>query len=177
MQFVEDVGAGIREPLVTTATFDQARTSYVNLPASRAHGLEASFTATPASPVELRAAYTFTDSLVTRGTELIETGEALPGVPLHQAAFTADLNLGPVSVGGTLTYVGERRTNIDVVSHVLGVDALDPYRRWDAYARWRLGGRLSVSIVGENLTDQRYQEVAGFPALGRFVRAGLQVGF
>ena len=176
-QFVEDVRAGIRDPLVTTATFDQARRSYVNLPASRVHGLEVSFTATPVSPVELGAAYALTGSLVTRGTELIETGEALPGVPLHRATFTADLNLGPASVGGTLTYVGERRTDVDVVSQVLGVDALAPYRRWDVYAQLRLGDRLSVSVAAENLTDERYQDVAGFPALGRFVRAGLQVGF
>ena len=177
MQLVEDVRAGTREPLLTVATFDQARRSYVNLPASRTQGVEASFTATPVSALELTAAYAFTDSLVTRGTERIETGEALPGVPPHKATFTAELNLGPVSAGGTLTYVGERQTAVDLVSEAFGVDALAAYRRWDAFAQFRLGGRLSVSVVGENLTDERYQEVAGFPALGRFVRAGLQVGF
>ena len=177
MQFVEDVRAGIREPFVTTATFDQVRRSYVNVPSSRAHGLEASFTATPVTPLELNAVYAFTDSLVTRGTGLIETGQAMPGVPLHHASFTAALDLGAVSVGATMTYVGERRTAVDVVSEVIGVDSLAPYRRWDAYGQVRLGRRLSVSVVGENLTDERYQDVAGFPALGRFVRAGLQVGF
>ena len=176
-QFVEDVQRGILDPLLVTATLDQARTSYVNLPASRAQGVEVSFTATPVSPVEFGAVYAFTDSLVTRGTDVIEAGKALPGVPLHQATFTADLNLGPVSLGGTLTYVGERQTDLDVVSYAFGADALAAYRRWDAYGQLRLGDRLSVSVVGENLTDERYQEVAGFPALGRFVRAGLQVGF
>ena len=73
--------------------------------------------------------------------------------------------------------MGERQTEADLVSEAFGVDALAAYRRWDAFAQFRLGGRLSVSVVGENLTDERYQEVAGFPALGRFVRAGLQVGF
>ena len=177
MQLVEDVRAGTREPLLTVATFDQARRSYVNLPASRTQGVEASFTATPVSALELTAAYAFTDSLVTRGIGRIETGAALPGVPPHKATFTAELNLGPVSAGGTLTYVGERQTEADLVSEAFGVDALAAYRRWDAFAQFRLGGRLSVSVVGENLTDERYQEVAGFPALGRFVRAGLQVGF
>ena len=177
MQLVEDVRSGIREPLVTTATFDQARRSYVNLPASRTQGVEASFTATPVDALELTAAYAFTDSLVTRGTGRIETGQALPGVPPHKAAFTAALNLGPVSAGGTLTYVGERQTDVDLVSEAFGVDALAAYRRWDAYAQVRLGDRLSVSVVGENLTGERYQDVAGFPALGRFVRAGVQVGF
>ena len=176
-QLVEDVRAGAREPLVTTATFDQSRTSYVNVPSSRAQGVEASFTATPVSGLELDAAYEWTNSLVTRGAGRIETGQSLPGVPRHRFTFTAALDMGPVSAGGTFTHMGERQTDAGFFSEVFGVDTLAAYRRWDAYAQLRLGGRLSVSVVGENLTDERYQDVAGFPALGRFVRAGLQVGF
>ena len=176
-QLVEDVRAGLRDPLVATATFDQARTSYVNLPSSRTQGVEASFTATPGSGLELVAGYTFTDSLVTRGTGRIATGDWLPGVPRHKAAFTAALDVGPVSAGGTMTWVGERQTDADFFSEVFGLDALAAYRRWDAYAQVRLGDRISVSVVGENLTDERYEDWAGFPALGRFVRAGVQVGF
>ncbi len=176
-QLVEDVRAGLRDPLVATATFDQARTSYVNLPSSRAQGVEASFTATPVSGLELGAAYTFTDSLVTRGTGRIAAGDWLPGVPRHEAVFTAALDVGPVSAGGTMTWVGERQTDADFFSEVFGLDTLAAYRRWDAYAQVRLGDRISVSVVGENLTDERYEDWAGFPALGRFVRAGVQVGF
>ena len=176
-QLVEDVRAGLRDPLVATATFDQARTSYVNLPSSRAQGVEASFTATPVSGLELAAAYTFADSLVTRGTGRIATGDRLPGVPRHKATFTAALDVGPVSAGGAMTWVGERATDADFFSEVFGLGTLAAYRRWDAYARVRLGERISVSVVGENLTDERYEDWAGFPALGRFVRAGVQVGF
>lgn len=176
-QLVEDVRAGLRDPLVATATFDQARTSYVNLPSSRAQGVEASFTATPVSGLELGAAYTFTDSLVTRGTGRIAAGDWLPGVPRDKAVFTAALAVGPLSAGGTMTWVGERQTEADFFSEVFGLDTLAAYRRWDAYAQVRLGDRISVSVVGENLTDERYEDWAGFPALGRFVRAGVQVGF
>ena len=176
-QLVEDVRAGLRDPLVATATFDQARTSYVNLPSSRAQGVEASFTATPVSGLELGAAYTFTDSLVTRGAGRIAAGDWLPGVPRDKAVFTAALDVGPVSAGGTMTWVGERQTEADFFSEVFGLDTLAAYRRWDAYAQVRLGDRISVSVVGENLTDERYEDWAGFPALGRFVRAGVQVGF
>ncbi len=176
-QLVEDVRVGLRDPLVATATFDQARTSYVNLPSSRAQGVEASFTATPVSGLELGAAYTFTDSLVTRGTGRIAAGDWLPGVPRDKAVFTVALDIGPVSAGGTMTWVGERQTEADFFSEVFGLDTLAAYRRWDAYAQVRLGDRISVSVVGENLTDERYEDWAGFPALGRFVRAGVQVGF
>ncbi len=176
-QFVEDVRAGLREPLVATATFDEARTSYANLPSSRAQGVEASATATPVPGLELNAAYTFTDSLVTRGTSRIAAGDWLPGVPRHKATFTAGLDVGRVSAGATMTWVGERETDADFFSEVFGIDALAAYRRWDAYGQVRLGDRISVSVVGENLTDERYEDWAGFPALGRFVRAGVQVGF
>ena len=176
-QLVEDVRAGLRDPLVATATFDEARTSYVNLPSSRAQGVEASFTTTPVSAVELGAAYAWTDSLVTRGVERMEAGGSLPGVPRHKATFTAALDVGPVAAGATWTWVGERRPDSDFFSEVFGVDMLAAYRRWDAYAQVRLGERISVSVVGENLTDERYEDWAGFPALGRFVRAGVQVGF
>jgi outer membrane cobalamin receptor len=30
-------------------------------------------------------------------------------------------------------------------------------------------------VVGENVFDERYQEVLGYPALGRSVRAGLRL--
>ena len=176
-QFAEDVRAGLREPLVATATFDEARTSYANLPSSRAQGVEASATATPVSGLELNAAYTFTDSLVTRGTGRIAAGDWLPGVPRHKATFAAALDVGRVSAGATMTWVGERETDADFFSEVFGIDALAAYRRWDAYGQVRLGDRISVSVVGENLTDERYEDWAGFPALGRFVRAGVQVGF
>ncbi len=176
-QLVEDVRAGLRDPLVATASFDQARTSYVNLPSSRTQGVEASFTATPVSGLELGAAYTFTDSLVTRGAGRVATGDWLPGVPRYKAAFTATLDVGPVSAGGTMTWVGERQTDADFFSEVFGLDTLAAYQRWDAHAQVRLGDRISVSVVGENLTDERYEDWAGFPALGRFVRAGVQVGF
>ena len=50
----------------------------------------------------------------------------------------------------------------------------DGYVRLDARARARLRYGLEAFAVGENLLDRRYQEVLGYPALGRVVRAGLR---
>ena len=60
---------------------------------------------------------------------------------------------------------------------------LGPFEAWllmrglrtlDARVRARLGYGLEAFAVGENLLDRRYQEVLGYPALGRVVRAGLR---
>ena len=49
------------------------------------------------------------------------------------------------------------------------------YTRLDARVHVRIVGPLEGWLVGENLTDVAYQEVLGFPALGRAVRGGLRL--
>ena len=41
--------------------------------------------------------------------------------------------------------------------------------------RMRITRLLEAFVVGENVFDERYQEVLGYPALGRSVRAGLRL--
>ncbi len=41
--------------------------------------------------------------------------------------------------------------------------------------RVRIAGPLEAWLVAENLTDASYQEVLGYPALGRSVRGGLRL--
>ena len=177
VQLIQDVQDGLREPLVAAATFDQVRMGYTNIPRSRAQGAELTLTTTLMPQIEMGAVYTLTDSLVTEGTSLIRPGRALADVPRHQGTLTADVQLGRVSVGGTLRYVGERTAGIDVFSSVLGRDMLDAYTRLDTRVLVDLSDRIALSLIGDNLTDERYQEVLGYPALGRLVRAGLQVDF
>src|SRR5260370_472586 len=49
------------------------------------------------------------------------------------------------------------------------------YSRVDAQMRMRITRLLEAFVVGENVFDERYQEVLGYPALGRSVRAGLRL--
>ena len=176
-QFLLDAENGLAQPFPTTATFDQARVGYTNLPDSRTYGVEATFSLTPIPQFDVVAIYTFTDSLVIEGTELILPGHSLPGVPNHQSALLADFSWGPVSVGATMRYVGRRPPDVDLVSQAFGVDAVAAYTRWDARTQLRVGRQLSLSVVAENMTDEQYQDVLGYSALGRLVRAGLHVGF
>jgi hypothetical protein len=37
-----------------------------------------------------------------------------------------------------------------------------------------VAGALSAFVVAENVTDRRYQEALGYPALGRALRLGLR---
>ena len=170
-----DVAAGLRGPLIGVAT--DVRTGYANLPRSRTYGVEATVSMSPISQVEVEAVYSYTDSLVMTGFGPIRPGQPLPEVPRHQGSVTGDLRLGLVSVGATLRYVGSRTAGVDFVSRVLGLDVLDRYTRWDARGLVQVSDGFAVSVVGENLTDAVYQEVLGYPALGRLVRAGLHISF
>jgi outer membrane cobalamin receptor len=49
------------------------------------------------------------------------------------------------------------------------------YGVWNAGASWRLSRQLEVYGRIDNMFDRRYEEVFGFPALGRGVVAGLRV--
>lgn len=175
LQLQSDVWTGVRQPLVVAAV--DPRVTFVNLPRSRAIGAEASFTAMPVTQVTLQGAYTFSDTEVRRGTRLLRPGDRLPGMPEHQGSFTADVHVARVSVGGTFRYVGKRTAPFDYVSQVLGLGTLSSYTRYDMRARIGLTDGLWLSMVGENLTDEQYQEVPGYPALGRMLRAGVQVSF
>jgi outer membrane cobalamin receptor len=68
--------------------------------------------------------------------------------------------------------VGERADS-DFVG--LGLDSNDGYSRVDARVRVRVTRMLEAFVVGENVFDAQYQEVLGYPALGRSIRAGLRL--
>ena len=49
------------------------------------------------------------------------------------------------------------------------------YNVWNAGASWRVSRRIEVFGRIENLFDRQYEEVFGFPALGRGAMAGLRI--
>ena len=67
--------------------------------------------------------------------------------------------------------VGERADS-DFVG--IGLTSNEAYTRVDARLHARIVGGLSAYLVAENLFDQQYEEVLGYPALGRSVRLGLR---
>ena len=149
---------------------------YVNLARTRAQGVEVALEARPLGPVRLFGQYTFLDGKILESPSdfdpVYAVGEPLLRRPRHEGSVSAQLDLRRWSAGATLVCVGERADS-DFVG--LGLTHADAYARLDARLRVRLAGPVEGFLVGENLLDARYQEVLGYPALGRSVRGGLRL--
>ncbi|HEX8400096.1 MAG TPA: TonB-dependent receptor [Allosphingosinicella sp.] len=94
--------------------------------------------------------------------------------PRNSANLFADGEIGPVSYGAALSYVGRRRdTDFDLFP--AQVVALDDY----VLASLKLGYRITPQIEAfarvENAFDADYQDVIGYHTAGRTVYAGLRV--
>jgi vitamin B12 transporter len=117
------------------------------------------------------ASYTYTD------TKDLATGDPLPRVPKHS------LNVGvtwePVPRLSLFTQVYFRSEQFDNFGDVFNsgwtrVDAGGTYR---LLGRWGLLQALEVTARAQNLLDEGYAEVRGFPALGTSVLVGLRARF
>jgi vitamin B12 transporter len=158
--------------VVDPATFQG---TFVNLGRTRARGFELAAEAVPRTDVRLFAQYTFLEG------EVLESGSAFNPVyaagrsllrrPRHQGSVSLSLGGARASAGGTLVLVG-RRADSDFLN--LGLTENAGYGRLDVRGRVRIVPRLEAVVVAENVLDRRYQEVLGYPSLGRSIRAGLR---
>ena len=150
--------------------------TYVNLGRTRARGLELAVEARPAGWLFLSGNYTYFDGRVMKSgitfDPVYEEGQPLLRRPRHQGTLSVHVERGRVDGGVTWVAVG-RRADSDFFG--LGLSSNDGYSRVDARVRLRITRRLEGFVVGENVFDERYQEVLGYPALGRSVRAGLRL--
>ena len=150
--------------------------SFTNLGRTRARGLELAVEASPRAALRLTAQYTLLDGEVLESGDAFDTPVYAAGRPLlrrprHQGALGGRWRGGPVLLGADLILVGDRADS-DFAG--LGLEENSGYARLDARARVALGGGLEALVVGENLLDRRYQDVLGYPALGRSLRVGLR---
>jgi len=150
--------------------------TYVNLGRTRARGVEVEAEARPVPGLALVGDYTYLDGEVLESglvfDPVYEEGHALVRRPKHQGSVTVRGGTGRVRGGVTWIAVG-RRADSDFAG--LGLDENEGYTRLDARIRVQVTSRLEAFVVGENLLDERYQEVLGYPALGRSVRGGLRL--
>lgn len=149
--------------------------TFLNLGKTRARGVELAFEAVPTPALRLSAQYTYLDGtvLVSGGgfDPVYAPGRALLRRPKHQGSLDAQAGRGRVGAGATLVLVG-RRADSDFVG--LGFEESPGYARLDARLRLRVARGVEAFVVGENVLDRRYQDVLGYPALGRSLRAGLR---
>jgi vitamin B12 transporter len=149
--------------------------TYVNLGKTRGQGVEVALAASPLPRLTLSAEYTYLDGEILVSTSSFDPvyaeGQPLLRQPKHHGSLSARYGGERISVGASLVSVGER-SDSDFVG--IGLTRSVAYTRVDARLHARVVRGLSAYVVAENLFDRQYQEVLGYPALGRSVRVGLR---
>jgi vitamin B12 transporter len=140
--------------------------------------------------LEAGASYTWLDTEVTNSgfddgpaAELVD-GERLLRRPTHTIAVRAAASVGGRGrVHAALRRVGSRADrSFDPVTFAAAREELPGYSVWSVGGEWlvlpRGGGSpsVSVSLRGENLLDESYEEAWGFAAPGRRILLGLTLG-
>ncbi len=160
----------------TVVDFTSFEGTYVNLAKTRAQGLELSLEARPLPGLALYGQYTRLDGEILESPSgfdpVYAAGEPLLRRPAKQGSLGAEVTLPRWSAGATLVVVGER-ADCDFAG--IGLTSNPGYARLDARLRVRIAGALEAFVAADNLLDEEYQEVLGYPALGRSVRGGLRL--
>lgn len=152
--------------------------SFFNIGRTRAKGTEIILELAPGGGLRGRGTYTFLDTLVTRtGTvfdPVFEEGNRLLRRPKHAGAVEVQWDWRKLTLASTAVFVG-RRTDTDF--SLLGLTSNKNYTKWDLAWNYRASHGLVYFGVVENLLNQDYMEVLGFPALKLTFRAGVRTEF
>jgi vitamin B12 transporter len=122
--------------------------------------------------------YTYDDTEVLQAPNVFDPSE-LPGNhllrrPVNSGSLT--LNASARRFGFTLGgFFSGVRTDSDFLG--LGLTSNAGYARFDLAAHYNLGRGITFYARAQNLFDKQYQDVLGYPALGRDYRVGLKYRF
>ena len=148
--------------------FDAATFQLVNRSEVAAVGAEAAFDVALTPALDGRAHLSFADTDIRNDNdELLDRPEFRAGAGAiwrPDAAWTVDFSV---------LYVG-RVLNSSVPT---GNQALAPYWRLDAAARWQPSPGWSLRLAIDNLADENYEEALGLPGPGLTPRLSLGVSF
>ena len=148
--------------------YDFSRLANFNVGRARSRGAEVAWRQEVGRSVAVDAGYTYLDA-----KDLV-SGDPLIRRPRHRAFLSADLRpLTGFSFSPRAILVG-RRADRDALTG--GAVEQPSYVRFDVFARYELG-RFAPFARVENLTDRRYEEVAGYPAPRRRWSGGLEARF
>jgi vitamin B12 transporter len=174
----------------TFVTENPGDPNYMNVAAADASGIELSLRATVAAGLTLGGDYTYLNTAVTDAgfdgepDDSFVVGERLLRRPTNHVSAFGQYRLLQCRalVGLRIDHVGDRDDR-DFSRFPTSRVTLQSYTRVDASAEFKLvsrhGAPLDLTLTGrvENVFDERYQEVVGFPARGRVVVVGGRVGF
>ena len=155
--------------LVTTATFPFVRG--VNAGRSRAAGIEWSVEADLLDTLTASVNYTYTD------TETLATDRPFPREPRHR--WNVALTWEPVRTLRLFAQVHAvtRQFESRAAGYNRGHTRVDIGGSWRLLERWRGVQSLDLTARVQNLLDEGYAEVRGFPALGINGLVGLRAAF
>jgi vitamin B12 transporter len=130
----------------------------VNIERARTRGLELTAQSSLPGVVEARIAYTYLEAdNLTQNIRLLRR-------PRHSLSADVWHEFGAgVSVGAGLVFAADRR-DVDAATFET-IDAED-YTVVRVYGAWKINDRLTLKARVENLLNERYEEVNGYPALG-----------
>jgi vitamin B12 transporter len=171
--------------------------TYKNIGKARAEGIEIFGSLEPFDWLRIEGQYTHLDTVVKRSSSpedrVIGLDKELLRRPNDSGSGSIVGRLGPVTVRGDVIVVGDRFDRDGVFDtstfkgDALGIFHNPGYTRVDLAARLRLENQI-VKLWGspfphaveafaraENLLDEDYEEVLGYPAPGINVLAGVQV--
>ncbi|HUR57978.1 MAG TPA: TonB-dependent receptor, partial [Opitutaceae bacterium] len=139
--------------------------SVENIQRARTRGAEFSAQVALAS-AELRASYTYLEAdNLTGGMRLLRR-------PRHRLSADGWHDFGGgFSAGVGAAFVSQRE---DVDARTFRVIDGEDYSVVRAYAAWQVTPRFALKARVENAIDERYEEVNGYPALGRGAFAGIE---
>jgi vitamin B12 transporter len=147
----------------------------LNLGAARTQGLEAELRVTPITDLTLLATYTYLDAENTSAADITQLpGARLPRRPRNEMYFSA-------------SYLWSKKLRTTVEAKFVNAREelnfggpnfdIEDYAFVNLAAEYEINKCVSVFARINNLTDEQYSEVFGFPALGRTAFAGFKVRF
>lgn len=143
----------------------------VNVASARTLGIENFVTWTPLTNLTFRASYTWLDA------QDLGTGLQLTRRAEHHGSLGATWKICQrVTLTANALFVGERADE-DFSSFPSSRVTVPGYTKFDVGLRWQATKNLELYGRAENLLDEQYEEVFGFPSLGRFFAAGVVARF
>jgi vitamin B12 transporter len=161
--------------------------TFFNTDLARARGVNLSVETHPLRWLTVAGNYTLDDSRVLKAPNTSDPalipGNRLIRRPPHSGSLIANVAFRRINVN-LAGYFSGARTDTDFLSFVIGGTCFGPclkrnpgYARFDLATSYDLGRGLSVYVRATNLFDKQYQDVIGYPALGRDVRVGVKYQF
>lgn len=143
--------------------------SVYNIQRAETRGVEVAGQLAITAATRIRASYTYLEAdNLTAGTRLLRR-------PRHRGSLDASHDFGrTVLVGAGVAFSAQRE---DVNARTFRAGDHEDFTVARMYASWQVSDRLAVKARLENLLDEQYEEVNGYPAVGFGAFGGIEWKF